>query len=142
MVNNNDSNGKAQSWTTSEGPEYQENGQLLPQREHPLALAQNRKGSRQISQRIFRRLASGLTGIPAIDTLIGGILRELQESQTSYLSYLKAHHERLSKRLDENEQEQQRWAERMERLESEVRDYIQTQQCQQSANDQVNRNSD
>lgn len=65
--------------------------------------------------------------------LAGGILREIQETQTAYLSYLQAHHDRLAKRLEENEQKQAELYESMKRLEDEVLKHIAAQAAKESA---------
>lgn len=66
-------------------------------------------------------------------SLDGGIVRELQETQTEYLSYLQAHHTRLEKRIEENEDKQRRLCEKMKRLEAER---VEVQKRQKSALDE------
>lgn len=70
----------------------------------------------------------------------GGILRQLREVQTSYLSYLGAHHDRLEARLDENETEQRKLLDNMKRLEADVLAHI-AKNANQSANVENNHQS-
>lgn len=77
---------------------------------------------------------------PSAGSHIGGVVREIQEQQTAYFSYLKAHHQRLTERLKENEREQRELLERWKRLETELSEYMGSQKRQKSALEEKDNN--
>ena len=66
--------------------------------------------------------------------IIGGIIGQLQELQQEHLAYVKAHEDRLKKRLEENHAHQKNVLDKMEALEENARLYLAQVKAQRENN--------